>query len=67
MTTCRRSGVTGRSTPAHSPTWRDHGPAAQMTVPVLISPRIHYHDDASRSGLIYVGYIGKHLPNAHTN
>jgi hypothetical protein len=33
----------------------------------LISPRIHYHDDASRSGLIYVGYIGKHLPNAHTN
>jgi hypothetical protein len=33
----------------------------------LISPRIHYHDDASRSGLIYVGYIGRHLPNAHTN
>jgi hypothetical protein len=33
----------------------------------LISPRIHYHDDASHSGLIYVGYIGKHLPNAHTN
>jgi hypothetical protein len=33
----------------------------------LISPRIHYHDDASRSGLIYVGYIGKHLPNVHTN
>lgn len=33
----------------------------------LISPRIHYYDDASRGGLIYVGYIGKHLPNAHTN
>jgi hypothetical protein len=33
----------------------------------LISPRIHYHDDASQTGLIYVGYIGKHLPNAHTN
>ncbi len=33
----------------------------------LISPRIHYHDDASHGGLIYVGYIGKHLPNAHTN
>jgi hypothetical protein len=33
----------------------------------LLSPRIHYHDDASRTGKIYVGYIGKHLPNAHTN
>jgi hypothetical protein len=33
----------------------------------LISPRIYYHDDASQTGKIYVGYIGKHLPNAHTN
>jgi hypothetical protein len=33
----------------------------------LISPRMHYHDDAGRAGKIYVGYIGKHLPNAHTN
>lgn len=33
----------------------------------LISPRIYYYDDASRAGMIYVGYIGKHLPNAHTN
>jgi hypothetical protein len=33
----------------------------------LVSPRIYYHDDASRTGMIYVGYIGKHLPNAHTN
>jgi hypothetical protein len=33
----------------------------------LISPRIYYHDDASQAGKIYVGYIGKHLPNAHTN
>jgi len=33
----------------------------------LISPRIYYHDDASQTGMIYVGYIGKHLPNAHTN
>jgi hypothetical protein len=32
----------------------------------LISPRIYYHD-ASQAGKIYVGYIGKHLPNAHTN
>jgi hypothetical protein len=33
----------------------------------LVSPRIYYHDDASHTGKIYVGYIGKHLPNAHTN
>ena len=33
----------------------------------LVSPRIYYHDDASRTGKIYVGYIGKHLPNTHTN
>jgi hypothetical protein len=33
----------------------------------LVSPRIYYHDDASRTGKIYVGYIGRHLPNAHTN
>jgi hypothetical protein len=33
----------------------------------LISPRIYYHYDASQTGKIYVGYIGKHLPNAHTN
>ena len=33
----------------------------------LVSPRIYYHDDTSQTGKIYVGYIGKHLPNAHTN
>ena len=33
----------------------------------LVSPRIYYHDDASQTGKIYVGYIGRHLPNAHTN
>jgi hypothetical protein len=33
----------------------------------LLSPRMHYHDDAGHTGKIYVGYIGKHLPNAHTN
>jgi hypothetical protein len=33
----------------------------------LVSPRIYYYDDASKTGTIYVGYIGKHLPNAHTN
>ncbi|MET9019211.1 hypothetical protein ABZV93_04425 [Actinopolymorpha sp. NPDC004070] len=33
----------------------------------MITPRIHYHDDIAESGKIYVGYIGKHLPNAQTN
>jgi hypothetical protein len=33
----------------------------------LVSPRIYYYDDASQTGMIYVGYIGRHLPNAHTN
>jgi hypothetical protein len=33
----------------------------------LVSPRIYYYDDASETGMIYVGYIGRHLPNAHTN
>jgi hypothetical protein len=33
----------------------------------LVSPRVYYHDDTSQTGMIYVGYIGKHLPNAHTN
>ena len=33
----------------------------------LVSPRIYYHDGASQTGKIYVGYIGKHLPNTHTN
>jgi hypothetical protein len=33
----------------------------------LVSPRMHYHEDAGQTGKIYVGYIGKHLPNAHTN
>jgi hypothetical protein len=33
----------------------------------LTSPRMHYHDDALGTGKIYVGYIGKHLPNKQTN
>jgi hypothetical protein len=33
----------------------------------LISPRMYYYDDAGQTEKIYVGYIGKHLPNAHTN
>lgn len=33
----------------------------------MISPRLHYHDDTARSGKIYVGYIGRHLPTKRTN
>lgn len=32
-----------------------------------LSPRLHYWDDTAREGLIYVGYIGPHLPNTRTN
>jgi hypothetical protein len=32
------------------------------------APRIHFYDDTSgRTGLIYVGYVGEHLPNDQTN
>jgi hypothetical protein len=33
----------------------------------LISPRLHYLDDTARTGKIYVGYIGRHLPTKRTN
>jgi hypothetical protein len=33
----------------------------------IISPRLHYYDDVTKTGNIYVGYIGKHLPNKQTN
>jgi hypothetical protein len=33
----------------------------------LVSPRMYYYDDAGQTEMIYVGYLGKHLPNAHTN
>jgi hypothetical protein len=33
----------------------------------LVSPRMYYYDDTGHTERIYVGYIGKHLPNAHTN
>lgn len=33
----------------------------------LISPRLHYFDDTTRTGLVYVGYIGPHLPTRKTN
>lgn len=31
------------------------------------SPRLHYYDDSSRSGCIYIGYIGAHLQTVGTN
>ncbi len=30
-------------------------------------PRMHYYDDLANTGKIYIGYIGKHLPNTKTN
>ena len=36
--TCRRSGVTGRSTPAQEPISADQAPAAQTTVSVRMVP-----------------------------
>ncbi|MEJ5867022.1 hypothetical protein WDV85_04620 [Pseudokineococcus sp. 5B2Z-1] len=31
------------------------------------SPRLHYLDDTRRSGRVYVGYVGRHLPNTQTS
>lgn len=39
----------------------------KITQQGLISPRLHYFDDTTRSGLVYVGYIGPHLPTKKTN
>jgi hypothetical protein len=33
----------------------------------LVSPRLHYHDDVHRTGKIYVGHLGPHLPTKRTN
>ncbi len=33
----------------------------------LISPRLHYYDDVTRTGVVYIGYIGPHLPTKRTN
>ncbi len=32
-----------------------------------IAPRMHFHDATAVTGKIYIGYIGKHLPNASTS
>ena len=31
------------------------------------APRLHFLDDTGRTGRVYVGYIGPHLPNRRTN
>lgn len=33
----------------------------------MISPRLHYFDDVTKTGLVYIGYIGPHLTNTQTN
>ena len=33
----------------------------------ILSPRMHYYDDTANTEKIYVGYIGRHLPNKQTN
>jgi hypothetical protein len=37
------------------PTWRD-----------TFAPRMHYLDDLTNSGKIYIGYVGRHLTNPQT-
>ncbi|OLT42137.1 hypothetical protein BJF86_15425 [Serinicoccus sp. CNJ-927] len=32
-----------------------------------IAPRLHYYDDTSGTGKVYVGYLGRHLHNTKTN
>jgi len=33
----------------------------------MVSPRLYYLDNYSSDGMIYVGYIGPHLPNTQSN
>jgi hypothetical protein len=39
----------------------------KLTQSGQVSPRMHYYDDTARSGHVYIGYIGKHLPTKQTN
>ena len=39
----------------------------KITQSGLISPRVHYYDDTARTGRVYVGHIGPHLPTKKTN
>jgi hypothetical protein len=31
------------------------------------APRLHFLDDTDRTGHVYVGYLGAHLPTSKTN
>ncbi|WP_344242538.1 hypothetical protein [Actinocorallia libanotica] len=31
------------------------------------TPRLHFLDDTARTGLLYIGYLGPHLPSSRTN
>ncbi|MGH3498837.1 MAG: hypothetical protein ACRDP1_15355 [Nocardioidaceae bacterium] len=31
------------------------------------APRMYYYSDVANSGKVYIGYIGTHLTNLHTN
>ncbi|RJK92514.1 hypothetical protein D5H78_18730 [Vallicoccus soli] len=31
------------------------------------APRLHFHDDTRGTGMVYVGYLGRHLPSPKTN
>jgi hypothetical protein len=44
-----------------------HGAHFKLAKSGMISPRLHYVDDTANSGFVYVGYIGRHLPNGQTN
>ncbi len=32
-----------------------------------VAPRLHFFHDGRNTGKVYVGYIGRHLPNTKTN
>jgi len=31
------------------------------------APRLHFYDDVTKTGVVYVGYLGEHLPTLRTN
>lgn len=43
------------------------GPHFRIAQFATVSPRLYYLNDVRSSGHVYVGYIGKHLKNTHTN
>jgi hypothetical protein len=47
-----------------NPDGRAYMPAHIKIDSSSVAPRIHFLDDTSRSGLVYVGYVGSHLPLA---